>query len=81
MEDRSPILQYENRPRRPSRWPWVVLAVIAIGSCAAYGCYFAGLMSFDVMVVTIELVVCGVVVVTGIVAGIRYGTQKKDYWI
>jgi uncharacterized membrane protein len=83
MNDRPPILRYENRPTRPKaeRWPWAVVTLIATGSCVVYGCYFAGLISLEVAVGTIELVAAGVVLIAGIVAGIKYGTQDKDYWV
>ena len=80
MTTPPPILRYENPGPRPSRWPWFVIVVIAAASCFAYGCHFAGLISFDVMVVTIELVTFGVVVIAGIVAGIKFGTQDKKFW-
>jgi hypothetical protein len=70
----------QNHPPPPTRWPWVVVGVIAVGSFAAYGCFVTGVISFGVLLGTIELIVCGGVVVAGIVAGIKYGTQDKDYW-
>jgi len=77
-------LSYETppggRPPAPSRWPWFVIAAVAAASAAGYGCYFAGLVNFGTLVGITELVVFGVVVLAGIVAGIRYGRQDKDYF-
>jgi hypothetical protein len=78
--DEPLIFHYKNRPPRLPRWPWIVIGLIAVASCIAYGCYFAGLLSFDSLVGTIELVTFGVIGVAAIIAGIKYGTQNKDYW-
>ena len=43
-------------------------------------CYLARVIPFDVLVGGIECVVATAVVVGGVVAGIKYGTQDKEYW-
>ena len=80
MSDKPTILRYEDRRPRSSRWPWVLVGLIAVASCALYGSFLAGIISLEVMVGTIYAVGCPVIVITGVIAGIRYGTQRKDYW-
>jgi hypothetical protein len=78
-----PVLPYDGSrpPQKPARWPLVAIAAIAFASCVAYGSYFAGLISADSLETGIVATVYVVVPVAAIVAGIRYGTQKKDYWV
>lgn len=73
-------LDYENTGPAPSRWPWVVIGCIAVTSCAAYGCYFAGLVSAESLQSGIVATLYVVIPIAAVVAGIRYGTQRKDYW-
>ena len=63
------------RPR-PKRWPWFVIALVAAASVACCVGYLTGAESSQ----TMQLVTLGVIVVTGIIAGIKYGEQKKKYW-
>jgi hypothetical protein len=50
-------------------------------SCIVYGCYLAGLVSLGWVLVGIHIVVYVIVPIAAVVAGIKYGTQKKDFWV
>jgi hypothetical protein len=83
LDGPPPVLPYDGScpPEKPVRWPWFVLSAVALATCVAYGCYFAGLVSYDSLVGGILVTASAVVLLAGAVAGIRYGTQDKDYWV
>jgi hypothetical protein len=74
------ILPYDGPPRKPPRWPWVVIGTIALVSCLAYGCVLTGIVSVGWLVVGLHLVVYVVLPIAAIFAGIKYGTQNGKFW-
>jgi hypothetical protein len=83
MEEKEPIpLRYETPPapappdaRRGCLIICVVLAAIAVALMLAFGEVGAGAVA-----AVVDLVL-GAGIVVGVFAGIKYGTQKKDFWM
>ena len=56
------------------------MAALFMALCVAIRCVIEGLFSFESLLGGICVALYVIVPVAAIIAGIKYGTQKKDYW-